>query len=193
MGRLKQLLPLGSKPVLRHGIDALIAAGVSDIVVVCGAHEELYAEALKDSKALLVRNEEVGSQMADSVKLGLRALESERTFSGLLVCLADHPLVGTETFGTLVHLHHEAPEKIIIPVFKGGRGHPVLFPADIVSDIYFMPSLRDIVREDPARVLLIDVPDEGVVLDMDTESDYLRARELYDARENGRSSGENHV
>jgi molybdenum cofactor cytidylyltransferase len=184
MGRLKQLLPLGNKPVLRHCVDTLIAAGVCDIVVVCGAQEERYADALKNSGALLVRNEAAGSQMADSVQLGLRALEGESSFSGVLVCLADHPLVQETTCLTLVHLHHEVPEKIIIPAFKGRRGHPGLFPMSIITDIYFQPSLRDIVREDPSRVLLIDVLDEGVVLDMDTESEYLRAVELYETRKN---------
>lgn len=193
MGRSKQLLLLGNRPVIRHGVDALITAGVSDIVVVCGAEQEKYADALEGRRVQLVRNEEEGSQMADSVQLGLRTLAAGRSFSGLLVCLADHPLVEAMTYRTLIRLHHESSEKIIIPVFKGRRGHPSLFPAEVISDIFFKASLRDIVRADPGRVLPVDVPDEGVILDMDTESDYRRITEFYDARENAHVSGAGQV
>jgi molybdenum cofactor cytidylyltransferase len=193
MGRLKQLLLLGNKPVLRHVVDALIAATVDDIVVVCGAHRERYADALKNTGARLVQNEAEGSEMADSVQLGLRALETGLSFSGVLVCLADHPLVSADTYRTLVRQHHETPEKIVIPAFKGRRGHPSLFPAQIIREIYSMTSLRDIVRKDPDRVLLVDVPDEGVILDMDTESDYRLVRDRHDAQENMRLSGGGHV
>jgi len=190
---LKQLFPLGNKSVIRHGVDALIAAGISDIVVVCGADRRNYDEALEGSRVQLVVNEALGSEMADSVRLGLQTLAAGSSFSGLLVCLADHPLVQVTTYRSLIRRHHEAPDKIIIPAFKSRRGHPTLFPAQIISDIFFVTSLRDIVREDPGRVLLVDLPDEGVVLDMDTESDYRAARELYDARESLQLSGDGHV
>jgi CTP:molybdopterin cytidylyltransferase MocA len=52
--------------------------------------------------------------------------------------------------------------------------------------------LRDIVRQDPARVLVVDVPDEGVILDMDTEPDYQKTVELYQAR-SGVQGGEGFV
>ena len=51
MGRLKQLLPLGDRPVLRHTIDSLRQAGVTEMVVVCGADAEKYETALADSGA----------------------------------------------------------------------------------------------------------------------------------------------
>jgi len=38
MGRIKQLLPLGNKPVISHCLDTLIASEINDIVVVLGQH-----------------------------------------------------------------------------------------------------------------------------------------------------------
>ena len=181
MGRLKQLLPLGDRIVLCHSIDALSQAGVNKIVVVCGPDPEKYEAALADSGARMVPNETPGSEMADSVRLGLRQIDCA-AFSGIFVCLADHPLVRAETCRTMLRLHHQSLAKIIIPSFLGRRGHPCLFPVSIINDIFSKTSLRDIVRQKPERLLVVDVPDEGVVLDMDTEPDYQKAVEVYRAR-----------
>ena len=181
MGRLKPLLPLNDKPVLRHIIDVLSEAGVSAIVIVCGADPGQYRAAVGNSGARLVPNRMPESEMADSLRLGLGQLDVTSS-SGVLVCLADHPLVTADTCRTMIRLHREYPDRIIIPVFQSRRGHPSLFPVDVIREIFASPSLRDIVREDPTRVLEADVPDEGVVLDMDTESDYQKAIALYHMR-----------
>lgn len=181
MGRLKQLLPLGDRPVLRHSVDALQRAGVNKIVVVCGRDPGKYEAALTHSGARLVPNEAPASEMADSVRLGLGRIDRS-AFSGIFICLADHPLVRAETCAAMLRLHRQSPGKIIIPSFRGRRGHPVLFPAPVIVGIFSTATLRDIVRRDPERVLVVETDDEGVVLDMDTEPDYRKAVELYRAR-----------
>jgi molybdenum cofactor cytidylyltransferase len=71
---------------------------------------------------------------------------------------------------------------IIIPSFRGRRGHPVLFPTAVIGEIFGAATLRDIVRRDPERVQVVEVEDEGVILDLDTGEDYRRAVELFLAR-----------
>jgi len=186
MGSSKQLLPLGNKPVLRHCIDTLFASGMQDLVVVTGTGEAACSEALWGAEVRIVVNEAPDSQMADSVRTGLRAVDE--TCSGVLVCLADHPLVRRTTYLAIINAHQQSPEKIIISAFKGRRGHPCLFPLPIISDIFFLPTLRDVVREDNDRVLVVDVPDEGVVLDMDTRDDYQAVLEKYSLRESDHST-----
>jgi molybdenum cofactor cytidylyltransferase len=116
--------------------------------------------------------------MADSVRIGLRTVDE--TCSGVLVCLADHPLVCSGTYQALINAHQQSLEKIIIPAFKGKRGHPSLFPFSVISEIFFLPTtLRHLVLEDNDRVLVVDVPDEGIVLDMDTGDDYRLVLERY--------------
>lgn len=181
MGRLKQLLPLGDRPVLRHSVDALRRAGVNEIVVVCGPDPRPYASALAGSGVRLVPNEAPASEMADSVRLGLSRID-RAAFSGIFVCLADHPLVQPETCAALLRLHRRSPAKIIIPSFRGRRGHPVLFPVPVIGEIFGASTLRDVVRRNPKMLVVVEVEDEGVVLDMDTEPDYRKAVELCRAR-----------
>ncbi len=191
MGTSKQLLRLGNKSVIRQCVDTLEAAGIGNIVVVCGAEHDACATELKGTGAHIVRNETRGSQMADSVRIGLCAIDENS--SGVLVCLADHPLVTCGTCRAIIDTHQQSPDKIIIPAFEGRRGHPSLFPFSVINDIFFMTSLRDVVREDEGRVLVIDVPDEGVVLDMDTEEDYRVVAARFASRADVVNTGERHV
>lgn len=170
MGQLKQLLPLHDKPIIRHCLDNLITAGIENIVAVLGYHGEEVLIAIQEMPVQIVLNKDQKSEMAESVKIGLRAIAENS--SGVLVCLSDHPLISVETLKSLMQCFLETPDKIIIPLFKGKRGHPTLFPRNVIEEIFGGGTLRDIIQKDPDRLRYLDVQDEGVTLDMDTKEDY---------------------
>jgi molybdenum cofactor cytidylyltransferase len=172
MGQPKQLLLLGDKPAVRRCADNIVAAGIGELVVVAGPDANAIVGALSGLSVRIAVNDATGSDMAGSVRTGLSALE--QTCSGVLVCLADHPLASAETMRTLAAAHQNSPNKIVIPSFGGKRGHPTLFPLPVLREVLSGGTLRDIVRLDPTRVREIDTPDEGTVLDMDTPGDYER-------------------
>ena len=177
MGRIKQLLPLGNKPVISHCIDTLIASEIKDIVVVLGPHR---AEILRFLGALpnqvkIAYNDIPGSEMAESVRIGLGVINASS--SGLLVCLSDHPMVSRETIKTLIGLHGQDPDKIIIPLYRGSRGHPTLFPARMIREVLTGHTLREITSRHPEKVRYLEVQDEGVILDLDTVEDYKKLSE----------------
>ncbi len=172
MGRSKELLPLGDKPVIRHCVDAMIAADIRDIVVVVRPDPDGAPKALTGLPVTIVENSDPKSDMAGSVRTGLRALD--RSSSGVLVCLVDHPLASSDSMKELLRAHRESPDKIIIPAYNGRRGHPSLFPMTVLQELFVVETLRDIVKKDGGRVRVVDVSDEGVVLDMDTREDYER-------------------
>ena len=170
MGRVKQLLLLARKPVIRHCLDALLDSGIRDILVVIGPQHEEIVKRLQGLPVRIAVNETPNSEMADSLRIGLRALGLAQT--GVLVCLSDHPLVSAMTIRALADAYRDSPDRIIIPVYGGRRGHPALFPIAMISDIFSGMTLRDIVQNNSRSVLTINVDDEGVLLDLDTEEDY---------------------
>jgi molybdenum cofactor cytidylyltransferase len=170
MGRLKQLLPIGNKPVVRHCAETLISSGIADVVVVLAPSGQDIEGAINDLPLNIVFNEDPESEMADSVRSGLRVLDPSS--AGILIYLCDHPLVSPETVRTLIRFHEEFPDGIIIPAYNGRKGHPTLFPRAVIAEMAEGIALRDVIRKYPERVRLIDVADEGVVLDMDTMEDY---------------------
>jgi molybdenum cofactor cytidylyltransferase len=180
MGTPKQLLLLGDKPVIRWCADAIMASGVQDLVVVVNAESERIVAALEGLPAKVVRNDAADSQMADSVRIGVRALDDR--VSGVLICLSDHPLIAPDTFRTVIQTHHREPDKIIIPCQGGRRGHPALFPRTILNEILAGGTLRDIIGKEGRRVGQVDVHDEGILHDMDTVEDYQKVREMFIGR-----------
>jgi CTP:molybdopterin cytidylyltransferase MocA len=172
MGQPKQLLPLGNKTVIRHCFDNLVAAGIKNVVVViCRGGSEIL-DSMKDLPVKVVFNENPESEMAESVRIGLRTLTDSS--SGILVHLSDHPLVSTGTLKSIVQCHLETPDKIIIPLYKGKKGHPSLFPKPVIDEVFVGLTLREIINRDSSRIKFLDVDDEGVILDMDTKEDYER-------------------
>jgi len=172
MGQPKQLLPLHDKPIIRHCLDNLITSGIENIVAVLGNRGDEVLAVIQEMPVKIVLNKNQESEMAESVRIGLRAI-SENS-SGVLICLSDHPLVSVDTLKILMQCFLETPDKIIIPLYKGKRGHPTLFPRNVIEEIFEGGTLRDIIDKNRSRLRFLDVQDEGVILDMDTKEDYER-------------------
>ena len=177
MGMIKQLLPLGNKPVISHCLDTLITSEIIDIVVVLGRHsiEILRLLGPLPNQVKVAYNDIPGSEMAESVRIGLGVLKPSS--SGVLVCLSDHPMVSDTTIKTIIAVHREDPDKILIPRYRGAKGHPTLFPLPLVRGVLTGLTLRQITARHPEKVQYIEVQDEGVVLDLDTVEDYRKLSE----------------
>ncbi len=170
MGMCKQLLPLEGKPVIRHCLDNLLDGGISDIFVVIGTQGYMIAETIRNYPVTVVRTTDPDGDMAASVLTGRAALP--QTTSGVMIALADHPLITPQTVALLSAQHGKERDRIIIPVHEGKKGHPTLFPRPILDELTATGTLRDLVMCDPGRLRLVEVPDQGVRLDMDTPEDY---------------------
>ena len=170
MGQLKQLLPLKGKPMMRHSLDTLLSSGIKDIIVVLNSGDSPTVMAVKRFPIRMVFNPVPESDMAESLRAGLRAVA--KSSSGILISLADQPLVSVETIKSLVALHGQGPDRILIPQYETKKGHPVLLPKGLLEGIFYGGTLRDIIKKYPERVRLLPVMDKGVLLDIDTVDDY---------------------
>lgn len=176
MGTPKQLLPLRGKPALRRTIEALVQGGITRAVAVLPPESPEMENVLAGLPVILVHNAIPRSEMADSVRIGLSEVGSGAT--GVLIAPADHPLVSAGTVHTLCTLHRSIPGRILMPTYGGRRGHPTLFPQSLLRGLSPGLTLRDVLRQNAGDVQAVDVPDEGVVLDMDTPADYERLKTL---------------
>lgn len=183
MGQLKQLLPLGSLTVIEHSLNTILSAGVSDIAVVIGSDAVDVSSAIAHLPVTIVENPDSGSDMAASVRAGLNALND--TASSVLVCPADHPLVLPDTIKALIARHNENREAVIIPSHDRRRGHPTLFPRQIIQEIFKSSSLRDVIAAHVGMIVYENTEDEGVLLDMDTPQDYERILRKFSNNEQG--------
>ncbi len=177
MGRPKPLLPFGEKTAIDLLIASLRQAGIEEIVLVLGPGGEAVAKVLHHIPLTLAWNRQPESDMASSLRLGMKLLGPEST--GVLVALADYPLVAPETFVTLAAQHCQRPAEILLPTSQGRNGHPVLLPRTILNELDQLPTLREVVRHKPSRLRHIPVADPGILLDLDTPEDYLQGLAYY--------------
>jgi len=172
MGCCKQLLPLDGRPAIVRGVESLLAGGLDEIIVVINPAGEEVAAAISHLPVTVVVNEAPDSDMAGSVRAGLAKVATAT--SGILIALADTPLVRGETCRFLQEQHRRHPDAILIPVNRGRKGHPTLFPRQVLATIDRHPTLRDVIQAHTDRVQLLEVDDPWVVEEMDTPEDYRR-------------------
>ena len=179
MGRLKQLLPwppnsLNSEPVLVHTIKIFLSAGVSGIVVVLGHRADEIIPALHELPVVICSNPHPDSPMSTSI---VSALDSIPIQSNILLHPGDHPAVKIDTVSLLLQIHQQHPDRIVVPVFNGRRGHPAIFPA-IAREKLAHPDPDHGVRailQSEIPLLEVSVNDPGVRINLDYPQDYSAA------------------
>jgi molybdenum cofactor cytidylyltransferase len=173
MGRPKALLPINGRTFLENILDAISRSSVEQTIVVTGHyHQEIIGRV---SLPHPVFNPDYEQGMITSFQTGIRVLPP--TAEGALLFLVDHPLVSPLTIDALIT--HFAPKRIVLPVFEGRRGHPVLFARDVLQEILDLTASQGaniVVRKDPSRILEVRVNEPGVLVDVDTPEDFERLR-----------------
>ncbi len=175
MGTPKQLLMYKGRPLLRHVVENLLQSRVDEIMVVLGYQGTEVAEVLNGLPVRIIINQDYTCGQSTSVKSGLTALhpaDSDRL--GVLFVLGDQPLVKPETINLLID-HYRQHGGIIAPYYQGVRGNPVLFDQKFFSEFQVLTGdagAREIISRHPEDLWKVEVPDKGVLQDIDTLEDY---------------------
>jgi molybdenum cofactor cytidylyltransferase len=178
MGPFKMELPIGSKTLIESAIEGLSRAAGRIIVVGGHSIEKLRRVFAAYDAVEIVANARYREGMFTSVKAGVEHVGGDCFF----VLPGDCPLVTESTFLRLL----EAEGEIVIPVYEGRKGHPVLLGSRLAADILREPdnsSLRDFIRARDFTV--VEVDDEGVTMDVDTPEDYEKVKDLHERRVSG--------
>ena len=122
-----------------------------------------------------VINENSQEGMSSSILCGLRCLKKSEKAVGALISLADLPLLSPETIDYLINEFQEETIGMLVPVFNGITGHPVIidinrFHRDI-SRIKGDVGLKILMEKYSKEVRKITWSDDSVIRDIDTKSD----------------------
>ena len=176
MGMLKQLLPFGSVTLIEQVVRMLTRSRLGKDVVVVLGHRAM--DIVKRISGLPVRfayNPDPEGDMVSSIRCGLAFIPPEQAF---LVALGDQPLVTAGTVNQLIAEYERRPEGMVLPVYDGKRGHPMIVSPAYREEILFesnpggLKELRDRHAED---VRLVPVDTDAVLFDLDYRGDYEEA------------------
>jgi molybdenum cofactor cytidylyltransferase len=176
-GQLKQLLEWHGEPLVRHVARTAQTAGLSPVVVVCGAGAGAVQSALEGLDVICLENDAWQQGQSSSLQAGLGALPEQ--VGAALFLLADLPQTPATLVRALVERHAQTLAPVVAPLIDGQRGNPVLFDRVTFPDLL---KLRGDVggRAIFSRYSISWVPwhDPTLLLDVDHPEDYRKLLEL---------------
>lgn len=170
-GGEKVVAELHGIALVRHVVDRLRLAGLAPIIVVAGGTSAAVREALFGSDADVVENPRPDDGMSASLRVGVEALPEE--CDAFLVALGDQPLVDADVVRALTDTWRDSNAAAVVPVYRTGRGNPVLFDATMRRRLRALEGdagARDLLEAMGDRVVRVPV-DADAPRDVDTPDD----------------------
>lgn len=172
MGTPKQLLRIDGKPILEHTLAHVRKAGVSQIVLVLGFAADAVAKEISTQGLKIVRNEAYQQGMGTSLRTGLTEVDPQS--SAALIVLGDQPFVRATTLNQLIECHRSSDPQIVIPLYKGFRGNPVLLDRTVFPEVAGLSGdvgCRAIFGSHTQGIYKLALDDPGILLDIDNPDD----------------------
>ncbi len=177
-GPNKLLLPFRGRTVFETTLEQLCAADIGDVFVVSGHQRNELLPLLTGFAVQEIFNPDYARGMTSSIRAGVRSAVNERPY---MICLADMPMISTASYKLLatsfLNIYSHDPSAILLPRFGQSRGNPVLF-ADSYREAILQHSdpegCRGIVQANEQHLHWVQMPDDGILRDLDTPNDYAK-------------------
>ena len=175
MGEAKQLLRLGENTLLGRVVENVRGSRVDEIVLVLGHAAETIKESVASQSLKVVTNQDYRQGMGTSLRVGLSALDAG--VDAALIVLADQPFVRPATLNLLMDQYRQSGAQIVIPIYKGFRGNPVLLHRSVFGEVMALTGdigCRAIFGNHLEGIVKAPVEDIGILLDLDSKEDFER-------------------
>ncbi len=176
MGSPKALLPYQGRPFLEHLLEVTLRPEIGVRRVVLGAHAEPIAKAINLRADEIVINHEWEKGQLSSIQAALRSLPPGT--DGMLLCLIDHPLISNALVQELIEQFYKTKSPIVLPLYEGRRGHPVIFSASLYDELLRAPletGARAVVWAHKGEVEEVRTNEEGCVLNLNDPETIIKA------------------
>ena len=172
----KLLLQIGSELLIKKFVKSVTNSNTSEVVIVTGHEGKKIRSALKGQFLTFIDNPQYYKGMTSSIQFGVEASSKESV--GLMICLADMPFAETLDFNILIQaflkFRRTEVSPIVIPVFEGNRGNPVIFSKEFRDEILVHKGegCKEIVKQYADFVREVHMKNDNLLRDIDTPEDY---------------------
>jgi molybdenum cofactor cytidylyltransferase len=180
MGSPKALLPYQGRPFLEHLLDVTIHPKIGARRVVLGKDAEPISSAVQLTSNEIVINERWEEGQLSSIQAAIRSLPAGT--DGMLLLLIDHPLISSALVNDLIEAfyrpHSPGETRIVLPTFRGQRGHPVIFSSSLYQELLSAPldkGARAVVWAHAGDVLEMRTTEQGCILNLNDPETLKRA------------------
>lgn len=156
------------KPMLQCVVEMAVQSDLDDVLLITGYERDLGERIAKHFSIKSYFNSDYPLGMSTSLKLGMYEVPSG--ISAVVVLLGDMPYIQRETLEAIINLHKTTGGRIIIPVYNGKKGHPVLISCIYKGEIYNISGdigAREIIKKHVDEVVCFETDDPGILQDID--------------------------
>lgn len=173
MQKQKLLLPYKGKTIIEMVVENATRSVSSNVVVVLGSHREQIKEQLQNLDVKFCINENYQDGMLSSVICGFGTLPDEA--KAALIFLGDQPQIPSQAAKLVIESWRQTGKGIVIPVFNGKRGHPVLIETRFKTEIENLDpekGLRTLSEKFKHEVMEVECSIPEILRDIDTPEEY---------------------
>jgi molybdenum cofactor cytidylyltransferase len=175
MGSTNKLeLLVQGEALLHRTARILLGSNLNEVVVVTGHEAEKARFLLNSLPVKTVYNENYSEGQMTSVHKGLAALQ--QPCAGVMICLADQPLLEAQDVNLLIESFlKRTAGSVLVPTYQGKRGNPIILSyehrdAILAGDRNL--GCKRFIEKNPDLVTTLEMPNNHVVVDLDTPDDY---------------------
>ena len=172
----KLLAEFDGVPLIRKSVQTALRCDGGTVHVVVGFRADEMRQALSNLDVDIIENAEFESGMASSLKKGVQALSEQA--AGMLILLADMPLVEPAHLDTMLNVFSESGGRCVVRAVCGDiRGNPVILPRvmfDSIAGLEGDVGARQVIASSGLPIIDVDIGD-AALLDVDTREAVLSA------------------
>lgn len=166
----KLLMDIDGLPMVAHAVNAALGSRVTEVIVVTGHQHERIEAVLQGESLRTVYNPDYARGMSTSLAAGIATVGSDA--NAVIICLSDMPKVTSQHINRLIDAFDPIEgHEICVPIHNGKHGNPVLWSRRFLEEMSGLSGdtgARQLIREYSEVVAEVDMPDPGVLLDIDS-------------------------
>ena len=174
MGKPKQLLDFQGNSFVYRAAKAGLNSVCQPVVVVLGAYLEQVIPQIEKLPIQIVENHNWETGMSASIRAGIvTIIKTNPSLDGVIIALADQPLISEINFNRLVASFQHTENLIIASAYSNILGVPALFHCHLFLELMSLEGDRGakaLMRKYQQKLSSISMPEAGI--DIDTQDDY---------------------
>lgn len=171
MGQCKLLMDYKGEPLIERVLEAVEKSDLKPKLVVTG-NENIGALA-RNRELSVVVNERGNLGQSESIKLGVL---NSKGADGYAFIVGDQPYISHSFINDLIEEFECNRERIIVPIYEGTRGNPVIFPKSYRDELLSLQGDmggRTILKKYSDYIHFVEIKEKNILLDIDTAEEYL--------------------
>ncbi len=168
MKQNKLLMEIEGERIIDRVIKTVKASDFDEVLLIVNKSFPEFSNGLK-----VIVNQKSHLGVSTSIKAGVECAASDS--EGLAFIMGDQPFITVSTLGAIIDKFREDTTKIVIPVFNGKSGSPVIFPVELKAELASLKGDtggKTVIAQHRDLVTYIKFDDIKELTDIDTMESY---------------------